>query len=167
MIMRSMKVLITLLSLFLACSLMAQTPIGGGAGGDGGGPKQSWQDIYRNPNLSPKFPTYDVQGRPISYHHLCLMGERVRTKYKHVINSLTDYSKLVFDYLVTDRVREIRVCRDFYQDRCIEWNISTIEIPLKNTITVYKKVKDTQIRGPIQWTFAFEKDFELNECSDE
>lgn len=165
--MRSMKILITLLSLFLCSSLLAQTPIGGGAGGDGGGPKQSWQDIYRNPNLSPQFPTFEVQERKISYKNLCLMGERVRTKYKHVINPLTDYSKLVFDYLVTDRVREVRVCVESDEDgACAEWGNKVIEIPLKSTIKVYKKVKETRMRGPVQWTFAFEKEFELKECND-
>ncbi len=164
--MKNLKVFITLITLFLSSSLLAQTPIGGGAGGDGGGPKQSWQDIYRNPNLSPRFPTYDIQGRSISYRHLCLVGERVRTKYKHVINPLDDYSKLIFDYLITDRVREERVCVEFFRETCIEWDVKTIEIPEMDTIKVYKRIKNERNQGPIDWEFAFEKDFELKECRD-
>lgn len=161
--MKNLRVLFTVLILIFSSTLLAQTPIGG-IGGDGGGPKQSWQDIYANPNLSPKFPTFDIEGRQISFKHLCLMGERVRTKYKHVINSPTDYSKLIFDYLTTDRVREVRVCKEYGKDGCIQWEIKTIEIPLESSIKVYKRVKKPRMHGPVQWTFAFEKDFKLKEC---
>lgn len=145
-------------------SAWAQTPVGG-IGGDGGGPKQSWQDIYKNPNLNPKFPTYFIQGRSISFNHLCLMGERVRTKYKYLVNKPTDLTKLIFDYLITDRVYEVEVCVQSVHGRCVQYENQTIEIPLKDTIKVMKKVEDSKPPGFI-WEHAFEKDFELQECKD-
>lgn len=159
-----MKQIVVVLFFFLSSLIMAQTPIGG-PGNDGGGPKQSWQDIYKNPNLNPDFPRHDIQGRLISYRHLCLMGERIRTKYKHVINPTTDYSKLIFDYLVTDRVREIEVCREYNENICVNWESETIEIPLKENIKVYKRVASPS-NGRTSWELAFEKDFELQECRD-
>ena len=159
-----MKKLIVLLFMLTSTLIMAQSPVGG-IGNDGGGPKQSWQDIYKNPNLSPSFPRFDVQGRMISYRHLCLMGERIRTKYKHVINPTNDYSKIVFDYLVTDRIREVEVCREYRENICVEWGVERIEIPLKESIKVYKRVEAPNT-SRTSWELAFEKDFELQECRD-
>ncbi|MCR9202958.1 MAG: hypothetical protein NXH75_00130, partial [Halobacteriovoraceae bacterium] len=126
--MKNLILFISILFITLT-SAWAQTPVGG-IGGDGGGPKQSWQDIYKNPNLNPKFPTYKIQGREISYHQLCLMGERVRTKYKYLVNEPNDLAKLIFDYLVTDRVFEVEVCVQSAHGRCTQYETQTIEIPL-------------------------------------
>lgn len=158
------KVTILILALFSAMVMAQSTPVGG-IGNDGGGPKQSWQDIYKNPNLNPTFPKFDIQGRMVSYRFLCLMGERVRTKYKHVINPTTDYSKIIFDYLVTERVREVDVCRQYRENVCTEWGVEVIEIPLKEKIKVYKRVEDPNT-SRTSWELAFEKNFELQECRD-
>ncbi|MCF8059516.1 MAG: hypothetical protein K9K67_09485 [Bacteriovoracaceae bacterium] len=161
-----MKKIITILFTIFCASLLAQAPVGG-IGNDGGGPKQSWQDIYKNPNLNPTFPMYDIQGRNISYRHLCLMGERVRTKYKHVVNPTTDYTKLIFDYLVTDRVREEQYCAEYLDFICIQWEIKTIEIPLKDIIKVYKKTEPVDPNQESQWEMSFEKTYELQECEED
>lgn len=152
--------------LFTLTSLLAQqTPVGG-IGGSGGGPKQSWQDIYRNPNLSPKFPEFDVEGRMISYKNLCLLGDRIRTKYRYVINKPTDLSKFIFDYLVTDRVREEEACVEYEGTTCVQYEIKVIEIPLKEKIKVFKK-EETDNPPGYQWVYDFEKEFELKECEEE
>jgi hypothetical protein len=159
-----MKKLITIFFIFICSSILAQTPVGG-IGNDGGGPKQSWQDIYKNPNLNPTFPMFNIQGRTISYRHLCTMGERIRTKYKHVVNPATDYTKLVFDYLTTDRVWEVQQCAEYYENICVEWEVVTMEIPLEENIKVYKKVESTDPDN--QWEMSFEKTFKLQKCEED
>jgi len=146
----------------LITSAHAQTRVVGGIGGDNGGPKQSWQDIYKNPNLKPIFPTHNIKGRDIRFNHLCLVGERVRTKYKQAITNEKDFSKITYDYLTVDRVREIEECANYaYDGICIEWRNFTIEIPLHSSIEVKKKISegDTTV-----WEHAFDKEFELKGC---
>lgn len=134
--------------------------IGGGVGNDGGGPKQSWSEIYNNPNLLPQFPSYDVAGRQISYKNLCLYGERIRTKYKYVI-SQDSLFKIVYDYLIVDRVREETRCRREENRECVDWETLIFEIPLKKEVKVLEK-KETP--DGIKWVESFEKDYELKEC---
>jgi len=153
--------LILIATLFTALSSFAQVPPTGGVSGDGGGPKQSWGEIIKNPNLRPTFPTHDIEGRKIGYNHLCLMGERIRTKYKQIVSSSFEQgSKIVFDYLVTDRVREEEVCAEMSAEGCLEWETVTIKIPLESKIKVYKRVENST-----KWEMAFEKMFDLPECN--
>ena len=157
-----------LLSLLSAGSLFAQNThkidliSDGGVGGDGGGPKQSWSDIIKDPNLSPNFPRYDVEGRMISYNNLCLLGERIRTKYKHVVSNHREF-KLIFDYLVTDRVRTETVCARESMHECVDWQTIIFEIPVHEEIEVLKKKESP---AGYYWEVSFKKDFELQECLD-
>jgi len=134
--------------------------VGSGIGGDGGGPKQSWSDIYKNPNLKPNFPQYDIEKRMISYNNLCLLGERIRTKYKHVIKGDSLF-KLDFEYLVTDRIRTETVCRTEVHETCVAWEQETYEIPTHIEVPVLK-IKDTPAGH--QWVESFKKEFQLQEC---
>jgi len=154
--------IISILFCFLgAANVAAQAQVpGSGVGGDGGGPKQSWSDIYKNPNLRPNFPQYDIEGRMIHYNNLCLLGERVRTKYKHVVKEDSLF-KLDFDYLITDRVRTKTVCKREEHGTCIDWEQVTYEIPIHAEIPVLQ-IKDTP--SGHQWIVTFKKDFELQEC---
>lgn len=146
----------------LLSSAQAQTRVVGGIGGDNGGPKQSWQDIYKNPNLKPIFPSHNIKGRDIRFNHLCLVGERVRTKYKQAITDYQDFSKITYDYLVVDRVREVEECASYTEGGiCIEWRTFKVEIPLKSSIEVKKKSSEGD---SIVWEHAFDKEFELKDC---
>lgn len=150
-----------LLCLFSIDGIFAQPSIiGGGVGNDGGGPKQSWSDIYKNPNLSPSFPRFNIEGRMIAYNNLCLLGERVRTKYKHVVKQDLEF-KILFDYLITDRVRIETICRREEYNECIEWVEIVHEVPVHSEIEV-KERRETP--AGIEWVTSFKKDFELQEC---
>lgn len=140
------------------------TTLGSGIGNDNGGPKQSWQDIYRNPNLKPEFPNYMVEEREIPYKNLCLVGERIRTKYKYVVH--LNFSKIVYDYLYTDRVRLVERCVEYDRETCVAYDIFRIEIPLKQTIEVFQKDPESSVFEP-KWNLAFEKDYELKACPDQ
>lgn len=162
-----MNVFVNLLT--FACLLLSWTSFGqaGGIGADGGGPKQSWQDIYDNPNLQPRFPDFMVEDREVSYKHLCLIegGEFVRTKYKYVISPEYDTSKeILFDYLETPRIKEIAVCSEWEDQKCISWENELFEIPLEAAIKVYLKKKDHSGDYDSDWEFAFEKPYPLDQC---
>ncbi len=160
--MRKFLLLTTILFGFLSAGNLAaqNTVIDSGVGGDGGGPKQSWSEIYKNPNLKPEFPHFDIEGRSISYNNLCLLGDRIRTKYKHVVKQDLEF-KLYFDYLVTDRVRTESVCRREECGECISWEEVIFEIPVHSEIEVLERKENP---GGFHWEVSFKKDFELQEC---
>ncbi len=149
-----------LLSTLASSEIFAQLDVIGGVGGDGGGPKQSWSDIYKNPNLKPSFPQFDIEGRMLGYNNLCLVGERVRSKYKHVVKQDLEF-KLDFDYLYTDRVTTETVCQRECRDECIDWVVIVHEIPVHREIEVLER-KETP--SGYEWVVSFKKDFELQEC---
>ncbi len=164
-----MRTLLTKVLLFLALTLMgtqlyANPKVGNGVGNDNGGPKQSWQDIYRNPNLKPEFPSHIVEEREIAYNHLCLVGERIRTKYKYVVR--LNFTKIVYDYLYTDRIRFEERCLEWNGDTCVSYETVEIEIPLQQDIEVFKREPSSPTYNS-QWSLAFEKTFELKECPDQ
>lgn len=134
---------------------------GNGVGGDGGGPKQSWSDIYKNPNLKPNFPHYEVEGRMISYNNLCILGERIRTKYKHVVKGDSLF-KLDFEYLITDRVRTRNVCQREEHETCVAWEQEIYEIPTRIEIPVLHQIEDSPATQ--HWAVFFKKGYELQDC---
>ena len=154
------KLYSVIFSIIFMITSQAQVLPGGGVSGDGGGPKQSWGEIINNPNLRPAFPSHNIQGRTIKFNHLCSMGERIRTKYKQIVgNSFQQNSKIIFDYLVVDRVREERVCVERQYTTCLEWETVKVVIPYEEKIEVYKRKENSN-----EWKLAFEKMFELPEC---
>lgn len=155
---------ITLFFVFSLCASAQSTTPGTGIGNDNGGPKQSWQDIYRNPNLRPQFPKYDIEGRQIGFNALCISGERIRSRYKYVVT--INFTKFMYDYLYTDRVRFVEQCIRWDRGVCISHESVKVEIPLKQPIQVLKKNVDTEDNS-IEWGRAFEKDFVLKECPED
>jgi hypothetical protein len=128
-----------------------------GIGGSSGGPKQSWGDIFTNPDLIPEFPRVVIQGQSIRYHRLCLIGKRIRTKYKRpIFNSMEGP---LYEYLYTDRYREEMQCLQVFAGRCLHWADVAYEIPLMAPIAVYKNTQDGH---PL--ALAFVKKFELQAC---
>ena len=165
-----MKMLVNRTILFLILSIWI-TPLGAnspgsgsGIGNDNGGPKQSWQDIYRNPNLKPDFPSYKVEKREIEYKNLCLIGERIRTKYKYVVH--LNVTKIVYDFLYTDRVRFEERCLEFDGETCVSYDTVKVEIPLKQEIKVFERESNANGGQPV-WELAFKKDFKLQACPDQ
>ena len=152
-----------LLALILTSPKIFSQDSSSGIGGDGGGPKQSWQDIYKNPNLRPEFPTFLIEGRKVNLNNLCLIGERVRTKYKYLINSPQMTLKLIYDFLETDRVFESEICTKYENQVCSRYEYTKVEIPLKAEIKVLKKVSAEGEQD--LWSFSFTKSFELQFCN--
>lgn len=160
-IMKKLSFTFILMTLISLSTVFAQVRPGGGISGDGGGPKQSWGEIIKNPNLRPSFPAHDIQGRKIKFNHLCTVGERIRTKYKQIVrNSFQQRTKIVFDYLIVDRVRQEEVCVEMQGKVCLVWETKDIEIPVEEKIEVYKRIENS-----VEWELAFEKMFELPECN--
>lgn len=135
-----------------------------GVGGDGGGPKLSWSEIDKDPNLDPQFPLYQIKGRKISYRDLCLFGERIRTKEKWPMEKNTQ-EEMTLDYLLIDRNFEEEICQE-RDDKgvCIRSEIISQEIPLTETILILKRRENSH---QITWEESFEKDFHLKDCKEE
>ncbi len=154
------KVYTIFISMLLMLLVNAHDPVTGGISGSGGGSKQTWGEIINNPNLKPTFPIHSIQGYRIRFNHLCYLGERVRTKYKQIVgNSTEQRSKILFDYLEVDRVREETICVERRHNNCLQWRTVEVRIPFEANIKVYKRSEQTG-----KWSLAFDKVFELPRC---
>lgn len=96
--MRVIKIIFTLTMLITAFNTLSRTK---GIGGDTGGPKQTWQDIMKDPKVRPAFPLISIEDHMVSYNFLCIENDVVRTRYKvKVTSDFTD--EVLFKYLYED-----------------------------------------------------------------
>ena len=155
-----MKNLIAAIFIFFSFLTFAQDRdvVDGGVGGESGGSKQSWSDIMKNPNLRPQFPYYQIEEKSIRFDHLCLVGERIRSKYKQPIFK-PGSTYYIYDYLFSERITLREECSVFDGMECREYTEVPYEIPLKDKIQVYKRQAPSYT-----WEPAFQKEFELIEC---
>lgn len=125
-------------------------------GGDSGGPKQSWEEIFENPKLKPHFPAVVIQGHLIDYNFLCVDTEYnvVRTKYQVKISLDEKTDSSTFDFLFEVPVEEHYVCSD-NRKKCFYETI-----PLAQRIYVYKFVA----RNSGAKEVLFKKDYKLPNC---
>jgi hypothetical protein len=123
-----------------------------GIGGNSGGSKQSWEEIFKNPSLLPLFPHYLILGNKVSYDHLCLTDDGVRTKFKQPIQRYTN-SVWLYDYIYVLN----EGCNSEFVMNC-DSNIAPIES--EHMVKVFKRTEE----GPYE--LAFEKLFELPECTE-